>query len=139
MSAPVARLPLGRALALLRAVAPSRGLVALAVAAMLAQGALGLLAPWPLQMLVDDVLGGGQGLGARLGLKGILGLALGAAVFGALAKALYGRVKTALGVETVRGLRNLLFAHLQHLSLAYHDRQRVGEMASRLGSNTYAL
>src|SRR5688572_29463441 len=108
---------------------------------MLVQGALGLLQPWPLKLLVDGALsreGGAGGGGFLLPLwevgtgRWTIGavLALGAviAVGAALAKAVYGRARTVLGMATVVALRNHLFAHLQRHSLAFHDRQRVGEL-----------
>jgi ABC-type multidrug transport system fused ATPase/permease subunit len=141
VSAPApARPGLRRALALLRAIEPPRRLFALAGAGLLVQTALGLVAPWPMKMLVDDVLApAARGAPPSRGLALVLALAGGVALGAALARSVHARAKTALGLATVVRLRNHLFAHLQRLSLAFHDRQRTGELANRLGANTYAL
>ncbi len=131
--------------ALWREARPPRRLLLLALGALLLQAALPLVQPWPLKILVDDVIGAPgraawylpEGRGARLLVA--LALAAGAALALAAAKALSARAKTALGLATVFRLRSLLFAHLQRLSLAFHQSRRVGELAHRLTSNTYAL
>lgn len=135
---------LKRELELWRAVAPPGRLVGWTAATLLLQAAAGLLQPWPLKVLVDDVLAGGgparflpDGRPARLAV--VLGAAAAIALIAAISRALHSRAKNALGLATVFGLRSILFAHLQRLSLAFHDRQRLGELASRVTSNTYAL
>ncbi len=48
---------------------------------------------------------------------------------------------TAIGVgqSMVNDLRGALYAHLQRLSLAYHDRQRVGDLLYRITGDTFAV
>ncbi|HVY61863.1 MAG TPA: ABC transporter ATP-binding protein, partial [Planctomycetota bacterium] len=136
-----------RVFALWKSVRPPAGQVALAGGTLALSSLLGLLQPWTLKMLVDDVIGPGSGAfyvawlpearGARL--LAVLAFGLSVVVGAAVVKAVHARAKTALGLATVVGLRSVLFAHLQRLSLAFHDRQRTGELANRLTSNTYAL
>jgi ABC-type multidrug transport system fused ATPase/permease subunit len=87
-------------------------------------------------VLIDDVLGGRPGAPS---LAVVLAFAGAVALAAALARALHSRAKQALGLATVFCLRGALFSHLQRLSLGFHDRQRLGELASRLTSNTHAL
>ena len=48
---------------------------------------------------------------------------------------------TAIGVgqSMVNDLRGALYAHLQRLSLAFHDRQRVGDLLYRITADSFAV
>src|SRR5213079_2324615 len=107
---------LGLARKVLGRLAPYGGLFAAAVAQVLAIGFLELAKPWPLKVIVDNVLGGRplawpwvSGLGAR----GLLAAACGALV--------------------------AVYAHLQRLSLAFHSRRQVGDLLYRLTADTFAI
>jgi ATP-binding cassette subfamily B protein/subfamily B ATP-binding cassette protein MsbA len=134
-----------RELALFRQIGAPRRLFALALGTLALQAAAGLFQPWPLKLLVDDVIAAPErahgffAAGREARLAAVLGLAAAALFAGVAAKILHSRAKTALGLETVFRLRSLLFAHLQRLSLGFHEGRRVGDTANRLTSNTYAL
>jgi ATP-binding cassette subfamily B protein/subfamily B ATP-binding cassette protein MsbA len=114
-----------------------------------------LLKPWPLQVVVDHVLGdrtpptdgaiGGGPLGDLLSLpKGtLLLLACIGLVFvnlGAGALTLWHNYTTIrVGQAMVNDLRGDLYAHLQRLSLAYHTRQRVGDLMYRITGDSFAV
>ena len=109
-----------------------------------------LLKPWPLQIVIDYVLGGkappaGNPIAALLSLPAavLLLLACGAIVvvhFGAGALTLWHNYTTIrVGQSMVNDLRGDLYAHLQHLSLAYHGRQRVGDLMYRITADSFAV
>jgi ABC-type multidrug transport system fused ATPase/permease subunit len=110
-----------------------------------------LLTPWPLKILVDNVLGDhplpavlGRLLGPFADNRQGLILAVVAAGFGlALAegglKVLRTYVETKLDQRMVLDFRSDLFQHVQRLSLAYHDRSRKGEFMTRINHSSQAI
>lgn len=125
--------------------------LALAALALLGVVAAELLAPWPLKIIFDHVLLGRPlpasmqslqpllDLGAWPALVALAGaIALIALAIGALS---YLQLHTTaqLGHRITWKLRGALFSHLQRLSLAYHRRQRGGEMLSKVASDTNLL
>jgi len=113
--------------------------------------AMELLAPWPLKILFDQVLLG-QPLPAWLSsLQPLLALGTWPAVAtlaGAIAAmALLAGVFSYLqlfttakiGYRITYRLRSLLFTHLQRLSLAFHQRNRSGELLTKVASDTNQL
>src|SRR5207248_4171031 len=98
-----------------------------------------LLKPWPLQVVIDNVLGGkapgfalleGWSPLALLGLAciGIIGVQF---VSGALTL-LHNYTAIGVGQRMVNDLRGTLYSHLQRLSLAFHSRQKVGDIMFRI-------
>src|SRR6478672_11174062 len=124
--------------------------VAWALAQVFLVAAFELLKPWPLQIVVDYVLGGktppsGGLLGEMLSLP-TLSLLLFACIgivivnFGAGALNLWHNYTTIrVGQSMVNDLRSDLYAHLQRLSLAYHSRQRVGDLMYRITADSFAV
>jgi ATP-binding cassette subfamily B protein len=114
-----------------------------------------LLKPWPLQIVIDYVLGGktppavgpiaASPIGDLLSLpKGTLllvaCLGIVAVHLGAGALTLWHNYTTIrVGQSMVNDLRGDLYAHLQHLSLAYHGRQRVGDLMYRITADSFAV
>jgi len=105
-----------------------------------------LLKPWPLQVVIDYVLGGKpvgvawlQGwstgellVGACLGLVAVhLG--------GGLLTLLHNVTTIGVGQRMVNDLRGALMGHLQRLSLAFHGRQKVGDLMYRVTADSYAV
>jgi ATP-binding cassette subfamily B protein len=115
--------------------------VATAVGLTFASTAVGLAAPWSLKILVDNALGD-EPLPAVLGVLGGLSsaqLALVAAVLGlglTLVNTLLGYLITYLvGATEVRiatDIRAVVFRRLQDVSLRFHDKNRSGDLISRL-------
>ena len=105
-----------------------------------------LLKPWPLQLVIDDVLGG-----KTSSLPGLAGLTTGALLVwacigivfvnaGAGLLALLHNVTTiGVGQNMVNDLRGALYAHLQRLSLAFHSRQKVGDLMYRITADSFAV
>ncbi len=125
---------------------PYWGTFAIAIAQVLLMGALELLKPWPLTLVVDHVLTGHpvrwtwlQDLSTHsLLLVGCLGLVLVYALLGGL-NVINNYVTIALGQRLVNDFRADLYAHLQRLSLAFHSRREVGDLLYRLTADTFAI
>jgi len=127
-----------------------RSQVAWALAQVFLIAGFELLKPWPLQIVIDYVLGGktpsfGGPIGDLLSLPapvlltvacvGIVLVHLGA---GALTL-LHNYTTIRVGQNMVNDLRSDLYAHLQRLSLAYHSRQRVGDLMYRITADSFAV
>jgi ATP-binding cassette subfamily B protein/subfamily B ATP-binding cassette protein MsbA len=105
-----------------------------------------LLKPWPLQIVIDDVLGGkpasilflSQLPPLDLLLAATLGLVL--IYLGSAGLTWLHNVTTiAVGQGMVNDLRGALYAHLQRLSLAFHSRQKVGDLMYRITADSFAV
>jgi ATP-binding cassette subfamily B protein/subfamily B ATP-binding cassette protein MsbA len=105
-----------------------------------------LLKPWPLQVVIDNVLGGkpstlsvlqGMPVG-RLLLLACLGIVVVHLGSGGLTL-LHNYTAIGVGQGMVNDLRGALYAHLQRLSLAFHDRQRVGDLLYRITADSFAV
>lgn len=89
---------------------------------------INLLLPQVLQFFIDKILPKGDGQLLNLLVIGFFVAYLIKGVF------YYGQsyLMAYVGNRVVYRLRSDLYSHLQHLSLAYHQRMRVGELISRL-------
>jgi subfamily B ATP-binding cassette protein MsbA len=100
--------------------------------------------PWPLKVIVDNVLRGQTGgfpvnlfftagvlpretllIATLLTLLVIVGV-------GALADYLSNFLLSGVGERMIADLRAAVFTHVQRLSLSYYDRQRVGDLVTRI-------
>lgn len=103
-----------------------------------------LLLPWPLKVIIDGAIGhhpqagwlaqtiaGTSSSPEVILLRGLAAMALIAAASAAL-DFLSVLLMEGAGERVAIEIRGRLFTHLQRLSLAYHDRQRVGDLVSRL-------
>lgn len=109
-------------------------------------GFLELAKPWPLKIVIDNVLGrqpvGVASLDAlptqSLLMAGCLGLILVYALLGTLSvTSNYTTIN--VGQRLVNDFRAELYAHLQRLSLAFHSRREVGDLLYRLTADTFAI
>ncbi len=108
--------------------------------------AFDLLKPWPLQLVIDHVLGGkpvaapwraSRSPGALLVIACI---ALVVVNLGAgLLALLHNYTTIGVGQRMVNDLRGALYAHLQRLSLAFHSRQKVGDLMYRITADSFAV
>ena len=129
----------------------SKGRLFFAGLCLLAFSAADLLTPWPLKLIFDHVLLDkplphvlfpvwnllhNQKVAITLVLSlGILMLAAGKGLFAYLQ--LYQTAR--IGLQFVSLLRRELFAHLQALSLSFHNRARSGETLTNVTSDTNTL
>src|SRR6516165_6072856 len=142
--------PLPRNLAMLKKLLPYlrpyRWLIAWALLQVFLMAGFELLKPWPLQVVIDNVLGGRPfQIGAfsssspTLILLGAC-LALVVVHFGAGALTLlHNYTSIRVGQNMVNDLRGTLYAHLQRLSLAFHGRQQVGDLLYRITADSFAV
>jgi ATP-binding cassette, subfamily B, bacterial len=104
-----------------------------------------LLKPWPLQVVIDNVLGSKPlpiaGLSSsRAGLLLLACMAIVFVHFGAgMLTLLHNYTAIRIGQNMVNDLRSALYAHLQRSSLAFHGRQRVGDLLYRITADSFAV
>ncbi|MDQ4130293.1 MAG: ABC transporter transmembrane domain-containing protein, partial [Actinomycetota bacterium] len=111
-----------------------RGLLP-AVGGVIGASLVGLLKPWPLKVLVDDVLQVGRPgvpLDAPRLIFAVALAIVGIAVLSGLASYVKTFFVTATGQRVAFSLRCALFEHLQRLPLAFHDSQRTGDLITRV-------
>jgi ATP-binding cassette subfamily B protein len=116
---------------------------------MLANIALDLLRPWPIKLVVDNVLGD-SGLPGPLtwlpGVDGPRGLLVWVVVatlliflLGTVTNMAYTYYSLRLGQKMTFSLAADLFAHLQRLSLLFHTRRPTGDLISRVTGDTWCV
>ncbi|HXP31236.1 MAG TPA: ABC transporter ATP-binding protein [Stellaceae bacterium] len=105
-----------------------------------------LLKPWPLQLVIDHVLSGkpvGLALLSGLSQGGLLLTACLGLVAVNLASGLmtllHNVTTIAIGQRMVNDLRGALYSRLQRLSLAFHSRQKVGDLMYRITADSFAV
>jgi ATP-binding cassette, subfamily B, bacterial len=125
---------------------PYRGRFAWALLQVFLIAGFDLLKPWPLQLVIDHVLGG-KPLTApwltdfsagRLLVVACFALVLVNLGSGLLAL-LHNYTSIGVGQRMVNDLRGALYAHLQRLSLAFHGRQKVGDLMYRITADSFAV
>src|SRR5215218_3401503 len=109
-----------------------------AVIGVIAASLVALLKPWPLGFLINHVLQVGQPDTARLASPAVL-IVAGAIVGIATLQGLFNFLKefflSATSERVAFSVRRALFAHMQRLSLTFHDKQRTGDMITRVTSD----
>jgi ATP-binding cassette, subfamily B, bacterial len=124
----------------------------IALLAVVGEGAAGLLQPWPLKIVFDSVSGSKPipaWLASRLphnltsDKMSILELAAIAVVAIAILEAAFSYVEkyatTSAGQWIMHDLRRIVYNHVQHLSLAFHNQKRTGDLISRITSDVEAV
>jgi ATP-binding cassette subfamily B protein len=130
----------------LRLMRPHAPAMALAATEVMLVGALEVLKPWPLKIVIDNVLGGRPLVtrmipaarpaallaGASLGLV-LLYFAL------SVLQVANNYLTIAVGQRMVNDLRARLFEHLQRLSLSFHRRREIGDLMVRITYDTFSI
>jgi len=110
-----------------------------------------LLTPWPLKIILDDVLFENPTSSTLLVIQKIIEGEKYSAVFVlsffilmiALSRGMFAYFQvfftSKIGFQLVYKLRRELFAHLQRLSLSFHDRARSGELLTKVTGDTKVL
>src|SRR5215510_1367895 len=124
---------------------PYAGRLTLAVLAMLGDSLLTALRPWPLKVVVDRVLShrptrvpfvgtwlNHADLDPLYVLYGACATTLLIALCTGLLTYFYIHTMGEVGRHYSAALRRKLFAHMQRLSLTFHDKQRTGDLMMRL-------
>jgi ATP-binding cassette subfamily B protein/subfamily B ATP-binding cassette protein MsbA len=118
------------------------------LAAMTASVFLDVLRPWPMKLLVDEVLGGQPAAGGAQAIlpgadrpEGLLVWVAVATLVIFLAGTLVDTLQTIIGVRfgqrMVYDLAADLFLHLQRLSLLFHSHRPVGDSIARVTADPY--
>jgi subfamily B ATP-binding cassette protein MsbA len=131
---------------------PHKKTLVLATLAALVQSATDLLEPWPLKIVIDNVLRSrplngwlndhivsrfGQDRMAMLEFAVLAVLVI--AAIGALSEYAEKYLTTSVGQWVMHDLRQALYSHIQRLSLSYHDNKRTGDLISRVTSDIDAI
>ncbi len=118
----------------------------LAIAGVAMGAAMEVLKPWPLKVLIDNVLSGKPLQFAPLASYSKMNLLIAACVGGVLIYVLTGILTVAnnyisisIGQRMVNDLRGQLFDHLQRLSLGFHRRREIGDLMVRIVYDTFAI
>ncbi|MGG5258221.1 ABC transporter ATP-binding protein [Phycicoccus avicenniae] len=121
-------------------VRPYRKLLALGAVLAVLEVVVRLAEPWPLRFVVDHALGSDPA--PFLGITDPMVVATLSAVMLLVVVALAAvldywstRVLASAGLRLAADLRGTVFTHLHRLSLAFHGRSRVGDLASRVTSD----
>jgi subfamily B ATP-binding cassette protein MsbA len=117
---------------------------------MLVSGAMDLLAPWPLKVIFDHVIGTKPAPGwiarwpliasdryALLTAAAVAVIAI--AIVGAASSFTEKYFSTTVGQHVMHDLRHTLYHHVQRLSLAFYEQRRTGDMVVRLTSDIDAV
>jgi subfamily B ATP-binding cassette protein MsbA len=122
--------------------------------AVIGESAADLLEPWPLKIVLDNVIRSrslhGHGwlnhfIVTNFGddrlavLRFAASGALAIAVFGAICSYTEKYLTTSVGQWVMHDLRRTLYSHVQRLSLSYHDRKQTGDLISRVTSDIDAI
>jgi ATP-binding cassette, subfamily B, bacterial len=126
--------------------------LALGLLAAIGEAIASLLEPWPLKIVLDNVVRSHRSNGWLFRLVehfagqskiAILEFAIAAVLFIALLDAVCSYAEkyltTSVGQWITHDLRRTLYSHIQRLSLAYHDRKQTGDLISRVTSDIDAI
>jgi len=126
--------------------------LSLALVAVIGETVCDLLDPWPLKIIVDNLLqskplphwlAGVVSHIAGQNKFAVLNFALGAvvviAVVGAVSSFTEKYLTTSVGQWVMHNLRRTLYHHIHQLSLAEHDERRTGDLISRVTSDIEAV
>ena len=127
---------------------PHRRSLWLGFGCILGESVADVLQPWPLKIVLDNVIGHRRSHGwlyrviaSNVGTdpRHILLLACAAVLIIAVFDALFSYgdkyLTTSVGQWVTHDLRRSLYAHVQKLSLAYHDTSQTGDLISRVTSD----
>ena len=141
-----------QSLTLLKLMKPYTGTLLIALFAAIGEGIADLLGPLPLKLVFDNILKGKQndtwfsreihnfvGLDKLVILKVAAVAALLIAIFGAICSYAEKSSTTTVGQWVMHDLRRTLYAHIQRLSLSFHDETQTGDLISRVTSDIDAV
>ena len=126
--------------------------MAIGLLAVIGEGLANLLQPWPLKIVLDNVLKSrpihgwlnplilktiGQNQLAILEFAAIAVLTI--AAVDAVCSYTEKYITTSVGQWVMHDLRRALYHHIQRLSLAYHDQKQTGDLISRVTSDIDAI
>ena len=137
-----------RPLTILRLLRPYSRALLIAFVAAIGEAIADLLGPWPLKIVFDNILKPKENAGwlnrlihsvagtdklAILKIAAISALLI--AIFGAICSYAEKSSTTTVGQWVMHDLRRTLYAHIQRLSLSFHDESQTGDLISRVTSD----
>lgn len=134
-------------------VKPYRGSLAIILLAMLIQMAASVAAPWPLKIILDNVVGSHKlsprledflrpfmSLGTKMEIAAAAAIALVViAVLGAIASYVANYCTTSVGQWVANDLRLRTYDHLQRLSLNYYNTHDLGTLLSTITADVQTI
>jgi ABC-type multidrug transport system fused ATPase/permease subunit len=152
-SAPAAPVPSkGMARLVLELIRPYRGWLVIVFAAMMVETAMTLATPWPLKIVIDNVIGTrplpewlawthdlplGNSQAGLATLAAILFVLI--AVLGAVASYIDNYYTESVGQFVANDLRMRVYNHLERLSLAYYDTHQTGTLLSTITDDVMTI
>jgi ABC-type multidrug transport system fused ATPase/permease subunit len=134
-------------------VRPYRGTLFVILITMLVQTAMSVAGPWPLKIVLDNVLGShplapwlkdflspilGSGSKMQIAIAAALATVL-IALIGAIASYVASYYTTSVGQWVANDLRVRTYHHLQQLSLSYYDSHETGTLLSTITSDVQTI
>ena len=131
---------------------PHSKALAAGLLAVMGEGIVNILEPWPLKIILDDVLRSrptqgwfdqlilstiGEDKLAILKFAAVAVLVI--AAIGAVCSYTEKYLTTSIGQWVMHDLRRTLYFHIQRLSLSFHDQSRTGDLISRVTSDIDTL
>ena len=134
-------------------VRPYRGTLFVILLAMIVQTVMSVAGPWPLKIVLDNVVGSHKLrpwldhlLGPLLGGSSKMQIAVAAALaaviiaaLGALASYIANYYTTSVGQWVANDLRMRTYHHLQQLSLSYYDKHQTGALLSTITADVQTI
>jgi ABC-type multidrug transport system fused ATPase/permease subunit len=132
---------------------PYRGALIIILLAMLLETAMSLVSPWPLKIIIDNVVGSHKlphtldeilrpvmehGSKMRVALLAALAFVL-IAVVGALASYIDNYYTESVGQRVAHDLRMRTYHHLQRLSLSYYNTHQTGALLSTITTDIQTI
>ncbi len=130
----------------LRRMRPYLGRLLVAVVGVMLASSAEVLKPWPLKIVIDNVLGG-----VAVSKRWIPAMTRGQLLFSACAglvviyvilgivNVINNYLTISIGQRMVNDLRARLFDHLQRLSLAFHRRREIGDLMVRITYDSFSV
>jgi len=134
-------------------VRPYRGTLLIILVAMLVQTAMSVAGPWPLKIILDNVVGSHKlspwladflrpilSGGSKMQIAAAAAIsAVIIAVLGAIASYIANYYTTSVGQWVANDLRLRTYHHLQQLSLSYYDSHQTGTLLSTITSDVQTI
>ncbi len=128
---------------------PHSGALTLALLAAIGESLASLLEPWPLKIVLDNVLKSKPihyplvaslaGASPLTILRFAALAVLAVAILGALCSYAEKYFTTSVGQWIMHDLRRTLYSHIQRMSLGFHDQSQTGDLISRVTSDIDAV
>jgi ATP-binding cassette, subfamily B, bacterial len=141
-----------RKLTMWRLLRPHAKILTIGIGAIFVEGAANLAEPWPLKIVLDNVLKSKPGHGSlnhlivsSFGTDKVAILQFAAlaviviATLGAVCNYTEKYITASLGQWVMHDLRRTLYSHIQRLSLGFHNQKQTGDLVSRLTSDIDAI